>query len=79
MAVQIKDIGKELRARRTKGLRAVAKEIGVSPTTLSRIENGKLPDLSTYFKICNWMKVDAETIKDSFAFCPHCGEELPKR
>ena len=40
------------------GVRAASKEIGdVSPSTLSRIEQGRLPDLDTYMKLCRWMGV----------------------
>lgn len=33
------------------GIRGLAKKIGISIATASRIENGKIPDLKTYFKI----------------------------
>ena len=52
--------------RDNRGLREVAKEIGdVSVSTLSRVENGNLPDIDTYVKICNWLDVSIEffTIK----------------
>jgi transcriptional regulator with XRE-family HTH domain len=42
--------------KRRIGLREFAKQIGISSATLSRIENGKTPDLETYFKLCFWMK-----------------------
>lgn len=44
--------------RGTKGIREVAAEIGISYATLSRIENGKLPDLQTFSKICMWLELD---------------------
>ncbi|MDJ0599049.1 MAG: helix-turn-helix domain-containing protein [Crocosphaera sp.] len=38
--------------------RETAKEIGkVSPSTLSRIENGKVPDLDTFLALCDWLEV----------------------
>ena len=40
------------------GVRAAAKEIGISPATLSRVERGYLPDLDTFGKICKWLNVD---------------------
>lgn len=40
------------------GVRATAKEIGISPATLSRVERGYLPDLDTFGKICKWLSVD---------------------
>ena len=36
-------------------LRLTAKKIGISYATLSRICNGKTPDLITYAKVCKWM------------------------
>jgi DNA-binding XRE family transcriptional regulator len=47
--------------RGEKGLRAVAQEIGgVSASTLSRIEQGKVPDVDTFIKICSWLGVSTE-------------------
>lgn len=40
------------------GLRAAAKEIGISPSTLSRIENGHVPDVGTLEKVCQWIGED---------------------
>jgi transcriptional regulator with XRE-family HTH domain len=41
-----------------RGLREIAKEIGdVSPSTLSRIENGKTPDMETFLLLCDWLEV----------------------
>ena len=52
-----------LKAKRgNTGLRDTAKEIGdISPATLSRIEQGKLPDVETFIKICKWLEVTTET------------------
>lgn len=48
--------------RAGKGLRAIAEEIGnVSAATLSRIEQGKIPDVDTFISICNWLKVSTDT------------------
>ena len=44
------------------GVRATAAKIGVSPATLSRIENGHLPDLENFQKICRWLKVDPSLV-----------------
>jgi transcriptional regulator with XRE-family HTH domain len=46
------------RKRGSMGIRAAAGEIGISPATLSRIENGSLPDLETLRKVCRWLGVD---------------------
>lgn len=33
-------------------------EIGnVSPSTLSRVENGNIPDMETFIALCNWLQV----------------------
>lgn len=48
--------------RADKGLRAVAVEIGgVSAATLSRIEQGKIPDVDTFIRICKWLDVTTDT------------------
>ena len=47
-----------IRARGSMGIRAAAKEIGISPTTLSRIERGHVPDLKTLGKVCEWIGED---------------------
>lgn len=47
--------------RGSNGLRATAKEIGISPATLSRIEQEKLPDFDTFTRLCNWLGVPPGT------------------
>ncbi len=44
------------------GVRATAKKIGISPATLSRVENGHLPDLENFRKICRWLKMEPSVI-----------------
>jgi transcriptional regulator with XRE-family HTH domain len=61
--ITLKNIGAALNHKRgNKGLRETAKEIGISPATLSRVENGKPPDIETFRKICQWMEIDAGTV-----------------
>ena len=48
--------------RGSTGIRATAKEIGVSPSTLSRVEHGHLPDLENYRKICTWLGIDPASV-----------------
>ena len=51
------------RQKKNFGLRVIAKEIGISFTTLSRIQNGSLPDVDTFFKLCHWMGCDINKFK----------------
>jgi transcriptional regulator with XRE-family HTH domain len=44
--------------RGSRKLREVAKEIGISAATLMRVENGRMPDLGTFGKICKWLDID---------------------
>lgn len=48
--------------RESKGLRTIAIEIGnVSAATLSRIEQGKIPDVDTFINLCKWLEVPTDT------------------
>ncbi|RLB65924.1 MAG: transcriptional regulator [Deltaproteobacteria bacterium] len=49
---------KLLEQRGERGIREVAREIGISHATLSRVERGFLPDLDTFSKVCRWLDVD---------------------
>jgi transcriptional regulator with XRE-family HTH domain len=51
-----------LERRGDEGIREFAKKLGISPATLSRIENGKLPDLETFSKICDKLGLDPSDI-----------------
>jgi transcriptional regulator with XRE-family HTH domain len=42
-------------------LRETAKEIGIGPATLMRVENGRVPDVETFRKICVWLRTDPGT------------------
>lgn len=42
------------------GIREAAKQIGISPATLSRCENENVPTLISYVNICKWLKVSME-------------------
>jgi DNA-binding Xre family transcriptional regulator len=44
------------------GLRKAAAEIGITHTTLSRVESGKVPDLKTFGRICKWLGVEPNQI-----------------
>ncbi len=44
--------------RGSRKLRETASEIGIGPATLMRIENGRMPDLGTFARVCKWLGVD---------------------
>ena len=55
----LKSLGRLVAEKRGKvGIRATAREICLSPATLSRVENGQMPDLANFTKICRWLEVD---------------------
>jgi transcriptional regulator with XRE-family HTH domain len=61
-SINTSDLSEMIKSKRgNRGLREVAREIGdVSVSTLSRVENGNLPDIDTYVKICSWLDVSIE-------------------
>jgi transcriptional regulator with XRE-family HTH domain len=59
MSLTIDDLGRLLVAKRgSRGVRAAALDAGVSPATFSRVENGHLPDLQTFARLCKWLSRD---------------------
>jgi transcriptional regulator with XRE-family HTH domain len=61
--MSILKLGKIVMERRgEEGIRGFAKKLGISPATLSRVENGKLPDLETFSKICDKLDLDPSEI-----------------
>jgi transcriptional regulator with XRE-family HTH domain len=55
----LESLGALVRERRkSRKLREVASEIGISAATLLRVEGGKIPDVATFGKICNWLQMD---------------------
>jgi transcriptional regulator with XRE-family HTH domain len=59
MGLTISDLGRLLSAKRgSRGVRAAALDAGVSPATFSRVENGHMPDLETFAKLCKWLQRD---------------------
>ena len=65
MSVQLdtEKLAAMVKSKRTgRGLRIVAKEIGdVSASTLSRIEQGSIPDVNTFLMLCKWLEVPTDT------------------
>jgi transcriptional regulator with XRE-family HTH domain len=60
----LENLGRKILEKREKddlGLRAAAKSIGITHSTLSRVERGFHPDLETYQKIYRWLKLPVPT------------------
>ncbi|RYG86928.1 MAG: transcriptional regulator [Alphaproteobacteria bacterium] len=56
MTISIEQLGKLMLAKRgSRGVRAAAAEVDISSATFSRVENGHMPDLETFAKICKWI------------------------
>lgn len=57
--IGLEQLGPALREKRgSRGIREVAEEIGISSATLSRVENGKQPDLENFSRLCAWLQID---------------------
>jgi len=55
----LESLGVLVREKRgQKKLRETAKEMGIGPATLMRVENGRVPDIETFGKICRWLQID---------------------
>jgi transcriptional regulator with XRE-family HTH domain len=60
-AVAVEELGwlvKEHRGRQS--IRQAAAEIGISFSTLSRVEAGAQPDLATFLRLCGWLQAPPE-------------------
>ncbi len=52
-------LGAMVRAKRGDAkLRETSQQIGIGPSTLLRVESGRIPDVATFGKICKWLGVD---------------------
>lgn len=61
----LEDLGRLVQEKRgTRGVREVAREIGIGHTTLLRVERGQLPDLENYQKICKWLGIDVSAVTE---------------
>ena len=61
----LEDLGRLIFAMRTErnlGIRAAAREVGISHATLARVEKGFLPDLENYEKIRRWLGIEADVM-----------------
>lgn len=55
----LESLGATVRHRRGKRkLRETAAEIEIGTATLMRVESGRIPDLATFGKLCNWLRID---------------------
>ena len=62
-SVSLAQLGRLVAKKRDKvGIRATARAIGLSPATLSRVENGQLPDLANFTKLCQWLELDPASV-----------------
>jgi transcriptional regulator with XRE-family HTH domain len=60
----LEDLGRLILAKRSEnglGIRAAAREVGISHATLARVEKGFLPDLENYEKIRTWLGIHVGT------------------
>jgi transcriptional regulator with XRE-family HTH domain len=56
----LEDMGRLILEKRNElglGIRAAAREVGISHATLARVEKGFLPDLENYEKIRRWLGI----------------------
>lgn len=75
-SINIDALSKMIKSKRGgRGLREVAKEIGgISVSTLSRVENGNVPDIDSYLTLCKWLEVSID-----FFTTPQKGPESKKQ
>lgn len=58
-ARKLSSLGALVRKKRgDRKLRETAHEIGIGPATLMRVENGRIPDIETFGRLCNWLGMD---------------------
>ena len=53
-----------------RNIRDLAAEIGISPSTLSRIERGERMDAPTFMKILNWLTAEPAQAEEPPAAVP---------
>ena len=55
----LESLGAIVRERRGhRKLRETARDIGIGPATLMRVESGRIPDVGTFGKLCCWLQID---------------------
>lgn len=56
---KLSNLGALVRKKRGElNLREAARQIGIGPSTLMRVENGRIPDIETFGKLCHWLGID---------------------
>ena len=56
--LDIERLSELVRSKRgNRGLREMAAIIGVSPSTIMRVEKGTVPDVATFLAICDWLEM----------------------
>lgn len=61
--IRLEQLGIVVKNKRgNRGLREIAKKMGISHTTLARVEAGKQPDLDTFSKICKWLEINPSDV-----------------
>lgn len=56
---KLSSLGALVRKKRgDRKLRETAHDIGIGPATLMRVENGRIPDIETFGKLCKWLGLD---------------------
>ena len=67
--IDVRKLAVEIRKKReNKGLRETAKEIGgISASTLSRVEAGRLPDLASFLRLCQWLGFSPDEFTEGIA------------
>ena len=68
-------LDKERQARRL-SWRALAKEVGISPSTLSRMANGQRPDVDAFAALTSWLGTPPETYLVSEVLSPETEPDL---
>ncbi len=60
--IDVRKLAVEIRKKReNKGLRETAQAIGgISASTLSRVEAGRVPDLASFLRLCQWLGIPAD-------------------
>ena len=67
--IDVRRLAVEIRKKReNKGLRETAREIGgISASTLSRVEAGRIPDLASFLRLCQWLGFSPDEFTEGIA------------